>query len=62
MRNEGYYWLLKEEESPTLVYYYYNHDAGEKGFGFNIANGGGFLPESDLTDDTIVEKAFVSRV
>ena len=59
IREEGYYWLLKEGESPTLVYYYENADTSEKGFGFNIVDGGRFLPESDLTADTVVEKAMV---
>jgi hypothetical protein len=59
MRKEGYYWLLREGESPCLVYYYKNTDTGEMGYGFNIVDGAGFLPEKDLTADTVVVKAKV---
>ncbi len=57
MRTDGYYWLLEEGKSPCLVYYYEN--AGKWGFGFNIVDGGGFLPESDLTADTVVKEATI---
>ena len=40
----------------TIVYYYYNLDALCTGFGFNTADGGGFLPEFDLRKDSIVKK------
>ncbi len=53
MFENDFYWLIEKEER-TLVYYYYNDDADCAGFGFNIADGGGFLPESDLLDSTEV--------
>lgn len=62
MRKEGYYWLLTEGESPTLVYYYENPDTGEKGFGFNVVDGGGFLPEWDLVEDSVVKEAIIEGV
>ncbi len=58
MRKACYVWLIKGKEK-TLVYYYENPDTKEWGYGFNIADGGGFLPESDLTDDTKVLPAVV---
>ena len=55
MREEGFYYLESPKETrPTLVYYYENPDTQKWGFGFNIVDGGGFLPEGDLTEDTIV--------
>jgi len=56
---EGYYWLLKEGEPPTRVYYYENPDTGEKGFSYNRFTGVGFLPEADLTADTVIKEAVV---
>jgi len=38
----------------TIGYYYDNQDMGCKGFGFNTADGGGFLPESHLSKNTEV--------
>lgn len=56
---KGFYWLVSDVEEPTIVYYYFNEDyqvnsdpPGHWGFGFNIAHGGGFLPEDDIFDDT----------
>ena len=50
-----FYWLSGQNESPTIVYYYFNPDAKQKGFGFNIADGGGFLSENDLLEGSILE-------
>lgn len=61
MKENNYYWLINGAEK-TLVYYYRNpdaymnpekpilkkHDYSALGFGFNIADGGGFLFENDL--------------
>jgi len=58
MRASKYVWLIKGKEK-TLVYYYENPDTMEWGFGFNIADGGGFLPEKDLTDDVRIVGAVV---
>lgn len=45
-----------KHEEKSLAYYYYNPDAECWGYGFNIKDGGGFLPEWDLTKNTkIVE-------
>lgn len=50
---EGYYYLVSEhEDEPTLAHGYYNHDAKAFGFGFNIYDGGGFLPLSDVSPTT----------
>ena len=52
---EGFYNLYsKREKKPVLVYLYYSRDACCRGMGFNTYDGGGFLPLSDLTDDTII--------
>lgn len=60
-RDIGYYWLVNDHslDDPTLAFYYENPDTDEWGFGFNYADGGGFLPEKDLTVDTRVVKAKV---
>ena len=55
---EGYYWLTNVQYKETsLVYYYKNPDTDQYGFGFNIRDGCGFLPERDLTEETIVTYA-----
>jgi hypothetical protein len=41
-----------EDSDPSLVYYYENPDTGLRGFGFNIKDGGGFLPEGDINPST----------
>jgi hypothetical protein len=58
MRKAHYVWLIRGREK-TLAYYYENPDTGEWGYGFNIADGGGFMPEQDLTDDTKVLPAVI---
>ena len=53
-------WLINEDtEEKNLAYYYNNPDAKQWGYGFNIADGGGFLPENDLTCVTTVVNAIV---
>ena len=55
MMREGYYWLFNNTtKEATLVYFYNNPDTGENGFGFNIRDGGGFLPMDDVSDDTSI--------
>jgi len=53
---EGFFSLKNDsEEEPVIVYGYCCTDAGGVfGFGFNIHDGGGFLPISDITADTII--------
>ncbi len=43
----NYYWATSEHAERTLVYYYMYK--GTLGFGFNIADGGGFVPATDFT-------------
>ncbi len=45
----NYYWVTSEHGDRTLVYYYMNPDAERLGFGFNIADGSGFVPATDFT-------------
>ena len=59
MRKSHYVWLISGDEK-TLAYYYENPDTHEWGYGFNIADGGGFMPETDLTSETAVLPAVVS--
>ena len=59
---EGYYWLKDGNEKPTLVYHYKNEDEGCWGFGFNIADGGGFLTGEDVTEETQVIKAEIKDI
>lgn len=52
----SYYRLINPKTSEvTIVYYYFNPDDKCEGFGFNHADGGGFLSVDDLLEDTIVE-------
>ena len=52
---DGFYHLYSpSEKEPVLVHCYYCEDSQCRGFGFNIYDGGGFLPLSDLTDDTSI--------
>lgn len=58
-RETGFYWISCKIEEPTIVYYYFNQDyqvnsdePGQWGFGFNIADGGGFIPDWEITDDS----------
>jgi hypothetical protein len=53
----SWYWL-ESNGDKSLAYLYRNPDMNnELGFGFNIADGGGFIPLFDLTKDTIVTLA-----
>lgn len=53
----GYYYLDNGEE-VSLAFYYKNPDAGSWGFGFNIFEGGGFIPLSDVSlKDTYITRA-----
>lgn len=54
--NGNHYQFTSSHGEKTIVYFYYNPDAKCNGFGFNIADGGDFLPMSDLTNKTIVNE------
>ena len=54
---EGFYYLKTKDgsEAPVLVHGYHCTDAGGVfGYGFNVHDGGGFLPHSDLTENSVV--------
>jgi len=54
---EAGYFLMNNPTYPNdecLVYYYYNPDAKCWGYGFNIADGCGFLPEKDVVPGTVI--------
>jgi len=55
-RPEGFYTLKNDSEDDLVVVYGYccTDAGGVFGFGFNIHDGGGFLPISDITTDTII--------
>jgi hypothetical protein len=51
----GWYWLVNEAEvAPSAVRLYDNEDAGTRGLGFNICDGGGFIPLTDLKPDSFL--------
>ena len=54
--------LTSAEGEITNAYFYDNPDSGCEGFGFNIADGGGFLPVHDITDNTIISMTFGQAV
>lgn len=58
MKKQGWYWLIRDDEK-SLVYYYQNPNTDEWGFGFNIKDGGGFLPADDITEATEIIEAEV---
>jgi hypothetical protein len=62
LKEHSYYWLSRSDGADTcLVYCYKNPDAGngdQLGFGFNIADGGGWTPLWDVPGDTIIREAF----
>lgn len=47
---DGWYWLIRDGELATIVRVYINPDTLERGVGFNLCDGGGFLPMSDLCE------------
>jgi hypothetical protein len=65
-----HYKLTSKDGEATIAYFYNNpdfhmdpngdfdenKDYSEKGFGFNIADGGGFLPLFDLTESSVIEE------
>ncbi len=52
---EGYYKMYSPVESKSVVvYYYFCDDAKCWGFGYNVHDGGGFLPEWDLEAGVIL--------
>ena len=58
---QGYhYQLVSCEGEESIVYFYFNPDANCLGFGFNIADGGGFLPERDLRSDSQVNEILIT--
>ena len=58
---EGFYWLISACGERALVYCYRNPDENLWGFGFNYADGGGFLPLRELTNSTVVFEARVRQ-
>lgn len=69
----GLYYTLKAKNETNCVAYFYNNpdfhmnpngvveagkDYSELGFGFNTADGGGFLPAFDITDKTDISMTF----
>ena len=59
----GFYHIYNQfEDEPVLVQYYHNSDARSWGFGFNIHDGSGFLPISDVSLDTIIKKVEIKEL
>jgi len=57
-----FYTLTSEAGEITNAYFYNNPDSDCAGFGFNIADGGGFLPEYDITERTSISMSFGQAV
>lgn len=51
-----HYKVTSCEGEVSIAYFYYNPDAECNGFGFNIADGGGFVPLSDFREDSLIEE------
>ena len=51
----SFYRFTNLDNESVIVYYYFNPNTKCEGFGFNISDGGGFLPVNDLSDNSIVE-------
>lgn len=59
--HEGHYIMVNPAvpEDECIVYYYRNPDTKTWGFGFNIADGCGFIPESDIAEGSTIAPAAV---
>lgn len=51
----GQYYLLETHGEVALVHGYENPITNCFGYGFNVSDGGGFLPDWDLIKDTIIK-------
>jgi hypothetical protein len=52
---DGNYWITTGTGTdPCLVRLYTNPDTGVRGFGFNTADGGSFLPLDDVKSDALI--------
>ena len=51
--DDGYY-MLDLNGERAIAYYFYNPDDRCFGFGFNYADGGGFVPQSDIPDAVMI--------
>ena len=61
-REDGYYHLHTDaEDSPALAYLYSHPQTRERGFGFNTADGGGFLPECHVAIETKIRKVTITE-
>lgn len=54
--------LTSAEGEVVNAYFYDKPDSGCKGFGFNIADGGGFLPEYDIINSIVISMTFGQAV
>ena len=61
---EGFYYLSSPDDpEPVLVHGYKSKDMDNQFiFGFNTHDGGGFVPLSDLTEETIVTPVEIRKV
>lgn len=54
---DGFYWATNPgEPEPSLVRLYTNPDTQQRGLGFGIWDGSGFVPESDLSAETMLTR------
>jgi len=60
LKLNSWYWLLSIYGEWTLAYYYDCKDAETTGFGFNIKDGGGFLPIDEILSTTRIFETFKS--
>jgi len=59
---EGFYHLYTPNEAaPVLVHGYFYQPLNEFIFGFNIHDGGGWVPVSDLKDESRVVKVNITE-
>lgn len=54
-KDKGWYFITKADGSERcVVKYYLNPDTDTWGFGFFVSDGGGFLPESDVSKSSVI--------
>ena len=58
MKKAHYVWLIFNGVRH-LTYYYFDEKEECWGFGFNRADGGGFIPEDKLPEGTIIISAVI---
>ena len=62
-KNQTFYKLISKHNEVTIAYCYKNPDADDQlGIGFNTADGGGWMPVWDISNETKITEVEFSEV